>query len=241
MVQLELDPVLLEPDRATEINVSRKSILRKIVSTNRFNDHREYQVVYLEDALSALLKRAQSRFSKIKGILADDLDLLINGSLRFSLPFLYGVRGRFNSFNHFRETKFEQRLHHAIIGWHRIQNSQKDEEATITSTSKVKRPRAEGFQPPLFGSERMRQALSEDISSQLIEDLNDPDRVLMGGSSKKRGYRQEAQQLLLAGFSNSYVLWYLRNEGLVDFPPSTVRVWNTRVNKAENLVKSKVS
>lgn len=239
MVQLELDPQYLYPDKAEEILLRRENLLRRVRGWNRWSNRRTFQEVSLEEALETLLDRSYHYFENNTKVVGNGVDVLVKSAMNKTLPFLLGKVGDFHHFGHFNHTMFGIILSSTAIDYYRRGKAKKLKSTDLPVKYEVKRM-PEGFQPSLFGSERMRLVVNDHISSRLIEDLNDPDRVLEDDFSNKKSCKEVAQGLFLVGFSNSYVLWYLRSEGLGNFPASTVRVWHKRANGVGVLVESKV-
>lgn len=233
MVQLELDPRYLQPERFVEIDSARSQILRVRASRGT-----NFKSVSFDFALSTLFEKALNYF-KSNPLLTEgcDLDLLASYTLKQALPFLEGKEGRFNSLRDFRGSMFGVILKHVVFDQHRRESTppRKHGEIDNSSCKEVKRGSREGFQPPLLrlGGGQTRE---EQTMEQLLADLRNPDNVL--GSDYLRNsprYRRRALELRFQypHFTSGDIVKILTLEGYQEFTKSAIRVWELRAKRAQ--------
>lgn len=244
MVQLELDPRYLQPERSVEIDSNRSKILRKVIVGGglEWRKTRRYHPILFEEALSTILGSSYDYFERSTEIRGEKLDLLVGRVLKRALPFLQGEKGNFESFSHFMKTMYGSIVHHVAVDQYRVRKTvehKRGEDSDNQLTNKERRrSRAEGFQPTLFSLKRARQISiqNEPISSQLLADLKDPDAVLSPEYlSSLPMHRQRALELRYRNphFTSADIVQVLRLEGYGEFNESAVRVWKLRARRTQ--------
>lgn len=234
MVQLELGPRFIQPERFFEIESARNQILRVGVYSRWGTRFKE---VSFDFALSTLFKRACTYFRENLFTQGCDVDLLASKVLKQALPFLEGEEGHFNSLGHFRNSLFRTILKHTALDKHRraLSSPRKHEETDDFSYKEVKRVNREGFQPTLFRLSE-EQTKEEQVMELLLEDLKNPDGVLRPDYFRNSlPHRQRALELQLQypHFTSGDIVKILTLEGYGEFDQSSVRVWKLRAKRAQ--------
>ena len=236
MVQLELDPRYLYPERFSEIDSARSQILRMGTHWGRLKP------VSFDSALSTVYEKALTYFGDNPFTKDSNLDLLASNSLKQTLPFLAGEAGHFKSLANFRDRGFFWTiLKYAALNQHRgrLIIPRKYEEIDYSSSKKIRLGHREGFQPTLFRLKRESTEDDERAVRRLLADLQNPVKILRPDEDEFPIYRRRALELWYQhGFRSADVVSVLAFEGLGKFDNSAVRVWAKRYRDSQRELNS---
>lgn len=240
MVQLELDPKFIYPERAAEIEFLRSTILRRRVlgGSGEWRKEKRFSPISFDVALSSLLNISSHYLGKQTDAKGHELDLLVGRALKRTLPYLQGERGHFESLGDFSWRMFMSITRHiAIDHYHNESRGHKEiiKDPDGQLPTETRKRKAEGFQPTLFRLSEKRTK-TERALDKLLADLEDPFAVL--GSDYLNNfpkYRQRALELRFKNpqFTSKDIIRILVFEGYREFEASAIRVWVLRFKKAQ--------
>lgn len=218
MVQLELDPRYLHPERFSEIDFNRSRILRIAGKSQHWMEKGDFEVISLDYALLTLLEGAYSYFNRFTTAKSFELDMMVGKVLIKSLPFIQGEQGKFNSFRHFTHSLFRRTLSHISQDRYRhLHRGHVEVKASTKSHSSEGITRGiVGFQPSLFRLESNKKDGTYVL----------PDYISVLPAYELKAIRLKADQ---PGIRSSDIANVLAGDGEGEFSPDTIRVWFKRV------------